>query len=208
MTSHIDSDGDHPESPLVDGLAAWASDQATSATTTLQQLRLDSSERHLIFFTTSMLQVRLHYLEASDSRGYVHCNGEPCILCQVGRSKEIRDLLPAYDVADQLVGVLAISPNVRPQALRPQLMPLLQRVAANELPFCASIKNTGLGKFSVSTSPLNAIANDGAGVIKTFLEQLEAGKQDLSTVMSRVDNRTLADIREVRAVMEAKGISL
>ena len=95
-------------------------------------IRLDQNQRFLVPFTTMMSRTFLHYLTFPAIRGYVQCNGADCLLCRVGRQQDERDLWPVYDVLDKAVGVLPISPSQRPHALRPLLMPVLRRLAAEE----------------------------------------------------------------------------
>src|SRR5688500_13109683 len=96
--------GKPPDGPT-DGLALWDA-EAARAPARLAPVRLDSNERLLLPFTTAMTRLPLHFLDFPMYRGYVRCNEPDCVLCQSGRQKEQRDLLPIYDVVERLVGVL------------------------------------------------------------------------------------------------------
>src|SRR5947209_775166 len=63
-----------PMDRLTDGLDLWDS-ETVDAPTGLAPIRLDSSERLLIPFTTSLVRTELHYLDSQEVRGYVACNG-------------------------------------------------------------------------------------------------------------------------------------
>src|SRR4051812_39308681 len=113
----------------VDGLALWDEEARDNPGGSLTAIRIDQNERLVIPFTTSMLRTAMHYLNFAAVQGYVLCNGPDCLLCRIGRQQDVRDLLPVYDVLDKAVGVLAIGPNQRPQAIRPAIAPVLRRVA-------------------------------------------------------------------------------
>src|SRR5262249_19030644 len=108
---------------LTDALELWQAEGPGAARPPLEGVRLDANERLLVPFTTSTRRVQLHYLDAPALRGYLRCQGPGCLLCRLGKEPETRDLLPVYDPVAQAVGVLAISPNLRPQALRPPAGP-------------------------------------------------------------------------------------
>ena len=58
----------------------------------------------MIPFTAAAEEVELHYCREPDVIDYVHCNGPACVLCQVGREKVKRQLLPVYVPAAQAAG--------------------------------------------------------------------------------------------------------
>jgi hypothetical protein len=183
----------------------WNAEDAAGSREDLTLLRLNENERLVIPFTITMVRVLTHYADFPEVRGYVRCNGPDCVLCRVGRQQEVRDLLPVYDVLDQSVVVLAISLNVRPQALRPALRPVLQRVAKGEGPLVLSLRKEGY-RYLVGVQPLPTGADDGAAVIDAFREKFDAGEIDLAGPFPALDNATLAGINSVRILMIAKGI--
>jgi hypothetical protein len=188
----------------VDGLALWITEDAPGAREELTVVRLDENERLVIPFTTSMLRVNLHYAEFPTIRSFVRCNGSDCLLCRVGRQKDLRDLLPVYDVLDRTIGVLSISPNVRPHALRPALTPVLQRVARGDVLLVCLRRNEH--RYLVTVHPLPPGVDDGAAVIRVFVEKFDAGQIDLASAFPMLDNATLAQIDGIRTLMTAKGI--
>jgi hypothetical protein len=191
---------------LTDALAAWRA-EAGAAPVGLEEVRLDQNERLLVPFTTSMARTTVHYLDFASQRGYVRCNGKGCLLCRVGRKADLRDLLPVYDVIAKSVGVLAVPLNIRPQALKPQLIPAIARVAANERLLLAIRKIDGY-RFTVAALPLPEEADDGAERIAEFLERLESGSADLTTVYVQLSNDELAALPEVAILVKARGIKL
>jgi hypothetical protein len=203
----IESQDDSPMNlhPPCDGLAMWDAEAQDDARAGLAEIRPDQNERLLIPFTTSMVRVILHYLSFASLRGFVLCHGPDCLLCRVGRQQTVRDLLPVYDVVDKAVGVLAIGPNQRLQALRPGIAPVLRRVAKGEGPLLMTVRREGY-KYLVGAEPLPAGADDGRAVIADFIRRFEAGEVELNGTFRRLDNDDIAAIDEIKILMSAKGI--
>jgi hypothetical protein len=197
----------HGKGQLMDGLAAWESEAPGAGRQIMRVVRLDDNEQMFIPFTTSMTRVNLHYLDSQDMREFVHCPGETCLLCKVGRAVEMRDLFPVYDIVDRNVGVLPISPNVRANALRPQWQPVLERLRVDKEPFLVTIRKSGMAQFVVGTSPLPKGSDDGANVIAQFRAKMDAGEVDLAAVYQRLDSFVIQDIPEIARLMTAKGIA-
>ena len=209
QTSAGDNHEDTPStSGLIDGLALWSSDGPGATPQSISVLRLDDNERLVIPFTTSLCRVSVHYTDAESYRGYLLCNGEDCLLCRIGKKSDTRDLWPVYDVIDRAVGVLPISPNIRPQGLRPQIHAAMTRLANDEPPFLMTIRSEGFGKFFVAIFDLPDDADDGAAVIAQFQRLLDSGRVDLTSAYDQLANEVLADTPELKAAMQAKGIKL
>jgi hypothetical protein len=100
--------------------------------------------------------------------------GDGCLLCSAGKRIEQRDLLAAYAIAEQAVCVLAVSPSMRPHALRPQLLPALRRLSAGERPVVI-IRRLDGGRYDVRVESLPAGADDGANRISEFLRSHGSG---------------------------------
>jgi hypothetical protein len=208
MTDLMNSGSGNPGLPgPVDGLALWTAEGSAAQVGNLSSVRLDANERLLIPFTTTMTRVLLHYVEYPALRGYVHCGGN-CLLCRIGRQQESRDLWPVYDVLDGAVAVLPISPNVRPMALRPQLVPILRQLKESPATVLLAIRRMETGKFLVSSQPLPEGADDGAAAIQAFVQGFDAGQLDLGSVFPRLADRDLASIPEVATLARLKGIAI
>ena len=115
----------------VDALGLWDKEAATAASQ-VELIRVDANEKMLAPFTCDIVRVEVHYLDFPSCRGYFWCNGKDCIMCRIGRKKESRDLWPVYAIVDRQVGVLPISPSTRQNALRPQLAPIIRRLATED----------------------------------------------------------------------------
>jgi hypothetical protein len=192
----------------VDGLALWDSEAGRVAPAGLETVRLDQNESLLIPFTVSMLRVNLHYVRFKAIEAYVRCIEPDCLLCRLGRHRDMRDLLPVYDVLARAVVVLPISQSERPHALRPQLLPALRRMASGEGPLLLTVRKDGNSKFIMSALPLPEGADDGRAVIGPFCERLKAGQVDLASAFQLIPNAELAMIKEVSVMMQLKGVVL
>jgi hypothetical protein len=185
----------------VDMLKVWADEPAIDDEV-ITLVRPDKNETALIPFTSEGELVKIHYCDDPEINGYVHCNGSDCLLCRIGRHQDERILLPVYVPTSRSVGVLAISPNSRPGALRPQLMPILssgKRVAI-------LIRYPDKVTYRVGTVELQEGVADGASVIGNFLTRWKAGRVDIKAVYQRISNRDLAELPDVAEMMKLKGI--
>jgi hypothetical protein len=206
-TSHDQPDLIPADAQLHDALDDWVTQANGTVAQPLTSIRLDANERLVIPFTTQVLTVTLHYLEAPALSGYVHCLGHGCVLCRAGKNPDQRDLLPVFDVEEQQVGVLAVPPNLRPQALKPQLMPALRQLKEGKR-LLLMISRPDRARVQVSIQSLTDDLDDGADVIQRFRDQLEAGAVDLASVFPRLSNEELAGIPKVANALKAKGIKL
>jgi hypothetical protein len=182
----------------------WGEDGERGADQPLEVVRLDASEKALIPFSTDGEAVSLHFCDNKEIGGYVRCNGPDCVLCRCGRKADERLLLPVYLPSTGTVAVLPISPNSRAGALRPQLMPILRsgrRVAL-------LISKPDRVKFTVSSVELDDGIDDGATVIKEFVDKWKAGGVKLSSVFPQLDNRSLADIPGMATMLKLKGVTV
>jgi hypothetical protein len=202
----VDADANRPGSVkpgCVDLLQTWA-DEPADADGSIALVRLNQDETAVIPFTSEGFPVKIHFCGDPEINGYVHCNGDSCLLCRTGRSQDERTLLPVYLPTSRSVAVLAISPSSRPGALRPQVMPILRsgkRVAL-------LIRRLDRVAFKVGTVELQDGMDDGAEIIAGFLARWQAGQVDLAAVYPRLDNQDLAGLAGVAALMQLKRIEL
>ena len=171
---------------------------------TLELIKINESEIALIPFTSTGESADLHYCSESEISSYVHCLGEGCLLCQIGRKKDARLLLPVYLPTTNTVGVLSLSRSLRPFALLPQLGPILQ---ASE-PKVVFVRREGGSKFIVSTRDLTDDMERGEEQIRQFQQDSEAGLITLRSVYPSLHNHQLAQVTEIAALMILKGITL
>jgi hypothetical protein len=170
----------------------------------LERVRLDASEVAIIPFTAEAAQVDIHYCKEPDINDYVICNGVDCCLCKIGREKTVRQLLPVYVPAALAVGVLPVGTSLRPRALWPQLAQVLK----DGLRRAVFISRVQGDSYTVTSMPLQADVEDGAEVIKTFLEDHQKGTIQLDSVYPRVTNEQLAAIPEIDRMLKLRSIKV
>ena len=167
----------------------------------LERVRLDASEVAIIPFTAEAAQVDIHYCKEPDINDYIACNGENCPLCKIGREKVTRRLLPVYLPASHAVGVLPVGTSLRPRSLWPQLAQVLKDGSRKAI-FISRLQGDS---YIVRAVSLQADVEDGAEVIKTFLEDHQKGTIELDSVFPKVANEELARLPEIAAMLKLKG---
>lgn len=105
-----------------------------------------------------------------------------------------------------MVSGLAITPNQRPHALRPQLAPILKRLKSGPERVVVSVRQDERWNMHVGSTPLQPGVEDGASAVAEFLKQYSEGGIDLSGIYGRLDNESLAEIPEVHKVLAARGL--
>ena len=129
------------------------------------------------------------------------CNGNDCVLCKIGRKKELRLLLPVYLPVAGCVGVLPVSLSLRPFSLLPQI----SNVWKAEKPMVMFVTRQN-AKYTVSTADLQKDVDGGESEIKRFLEAYNSSGLELSSAYLRIDNEQLAGIEEITRMLALKGI--
>jgi hypothetical protein len=173
----------------------------------LEEIRIDANERLLVLFTTAIDVADVHYLDYPSMPGYVGCNGTDCLLCKIGRKLETRDCLPAYDLLAKKVGVVPVTTNMRPGALKPQLIPHMDRVAKGER-YVLAVRKLDKYRFGVESLALQENADDGAQQMAVYQKEYEAGAISPASIYSQVTNEVIASLPEVKTMMAARGITL
>jgi hypothetical protein len=165
-------------------------------------IRFDSNETPVLPFTPEGDRVEVHFVDDPDFRGYLRCNGPDCLLCRIGRSTQTQTLLPVYAPGMRRVDVLALSQNMSPGALKPQLLAVL----ASERPQVAWVKKIDNMRYAVSTMALAEGADGGRDVIAEFVKKREAGQVDLPQVYPAYTNKMLSELGSIASIMQIKGL--
>lgn len=173
-----------------------------SIESSLELVRLGNSETAFIPFTAASTAVNIHYCSDTEINSYVICNDLDCVLCKIGRNQDQRLLLPVYLPAAGCVGILPVSRSLRPFALLPQVLNVLKAGK----PTVMFVTREG-GKYTVSTTELQKDVDGGEAVIKSFVEEYDAGLHDLTAVYARIDNEQLSNVEEIGRMMALKGIT-
>jgi hypothetical protein len=166
----------------------------------LEPVRLGENETAFVPFTSETEEVYLHYCSEPDINGYIQCNGDDCVLCRIGRKTDHRLLLPVYLPADSTIGILPVSPSLRPYALLPQIAPTLK--AEKTMVIFVTRENA---KFLISTVELKDDVDGGEGEIKRFLDEYNKGVFRLSAVYQHIENEQLKSIPAISKMLQLKG---
>jgi hypothetical protein len=129
-----------------------------------------------------------------------------CVLCQIGRARDERLLLPVYRPLDQRVGVLLLSSSMRPQALLPQLVAqvkLAEDAKKRVVLFVRRLPDNS--SFAVAPRDLKAGDDDGATVVKQFLTDVEAHRVSLRSVVQHLRAEQLRAVGSIARMLELKG---
>ncbi len=192
-------------SERVDLFRYWADDaQPAAAAEPVRLVRLDANELPVVPFTSDTTPVKVHYCDQPEVRGYVRCNGQGCVLCLAGREPDERLLLPVYLPTAQSVAVLPLSRASYPGALLPQVKPALQAPERCVL----LIRKSDRTAYRVKKIALRAGLDDGAQAVAQFQQRWQADEVDLAAAYLQLDNRDLAQLPGVAAMLRLKGIKL
>ena len=204
-TTAIETPAAHVEQPrsktvnLVEELKVYAAGGRQP-----ELVQFDGNETPVIPFSAEGVRVSIHFLDDPNYRGYLRCNGPPCLLCRVGRTLEERILVPVYRPGMKVIDVVALTPNMKPVGLKPQLL----KVIASGEPKVALIRKASNSKFELPASAIPEDLDDGSAVIADFTKRVQSGESDLSDVYPLYDNRLLMEFQSVASIVKIKGISL
>ena len=160
----------------------------------------------LIPFTMSATRVWLHYCPEPELRGNVLCVGESeCVLCKVGRKRDERRLLPMYHPIEQRVGVVFVTPSMQPKALLPQLLAHVKRAESDERRIVLFVRRLLDNVFfDVSAAPLRDGEDDGAGAIKQYQRDVDAGRLNPRTVVQQLSADQLRAVSSIARMLELR----
>lgn len=177
-----------------------------SGPATLEVLKLNEQPRIISLFTSECLEVKTHFIDTGDFRGYLQCNTETegkCLLCDISQRLETRIILPVYDVETNSIMAMLIPSTVSPSSLGPQLRIEMEKGELDKRYLMVSRK---FDKYSVHSAPISDGAEAGETVIAAFLDQVKAGRASLSDVIKRLPNRELFEIPQIERKATALGI--
>jgi hypothetical protein len=171
----------------------------------LTQLRLDGDTQPFIVFTADGARADVHYVKDSGREYYVLCNAKGdggCVLCKAGYKPGPRVCLPVYPLLASAVQVLVMSTAMYPGALLPQVRSALNSGG----PRLLNVSKRDKFVFDVVLADLDADIDRGEEAILAFKEKFDRGEVDLTSVFQRLDNRALAELKEVQIRLKAKGV--
>jgi hypothetical protein len=178
-------------------------------------VRLSEDETALLPFTDKYYEIRVHYCDEPEIKGYVACTagttGGTCVLCQAGKRAETRCLFPVYLPTERRVGVLNVSKSMRPLALLPQLIDAIRPLqsdgaAAAPARIVLLVRRRPDNTFELTTTPLRGDVDDGAAVIKQFVDGCAAGTVDPTAVVQRLGPEQFKAVAGIREALRIKGL--
>lgn len=173
----------------------------------LELIRLSSDRLLTVAFTMDGVEVDAHYCNESDLRGYVRCNGERCALCRYGKEKKTMFLIPLFVPAYNAVQVLVVSKATHTTAMLPQLRAIFAS-QSNRLPLMLHMSKIDYSGFSVI---LEQPGEEGGfqehPIINTFMDELTANREILTSVFQKFSNAELEKVSEVGRVLKLFGVS-
>ena len=178
---------------MIDFCDHFSLNACESRPTGLDVLKLNEQPRIIELFTSDCLEVKTHFVDTGDFRGYVQCNSETegkCLLCDISQRLETRIILPVYDVETDSIMAMLIPSTVSPSSLGPQLRSEIEKGDLDKRYLMVSRK---FDKYTVRSAPISDGAEAGETVIAAFLDQVKAGRASLSDVIKRLPNRDLIE---------------
>jgi hypothetical protein len=159
---------------------------------------------YVSLFTKDGAEVTAHYLSGTDTweRGFVHCLGADCPACAAEIKPSRYLLLPIVDLVDATIKVLRVPAKKGVGTLKTELLKVL------ELPNCGEIVTKITRKqynYTVDAVRENALNPDVTAAIKRFIEQLEAGVVDLTSVVTRMSASEMLEHEGIAKRLELEG---
>lgn len=181
-----------------------AEETANQSLKTLEPVKLGENDTTVIFFTPDAVEVAAHYCAEKDIRDYVLCNSPECVLCQIGRERIEMVLIPVYLPISETIGVIRARNKHSARALLPQIAECMKG-ASNGDRYAAFITRKG-GDYNVATRKLPDDADGGDEAIKKYMENVKTGVVDLSTVVSKIKNKTLTENPQINKELHYRGL--
>jgi hypothetical protein len=168
----------------------------------LKIIKIDANEKAFLLFTDQSEKITLHYCHEPEVAGYVSCSGTGCVLCRIGREQMQKFLLPVYQLTESYIGILSMSWSLKPSSLLPQILDIL-KAGKPKIVFAHLIDY----KYFVSTGDLRDDMDDGALIIKKFVDDYKAGLHNLTSVYKKIDNDQLLKIESIARMLKLKGLA-
>ena len=176
-----------------------------SPASTLELVRIGFDAVPVIPFTPAMVPAHVHYLNDDEIRGFVHCNGEGCLLCAAGRKMEDRKALPVYLPAERRIGILLMSTSMRPGALLPQMLEHVSESVKNRARVVLFISKKDNFSFNIAAAPIRPDSDDGAAAIAQFMENWGAGRINPLSAIQTITPEQAKHVPSIARVLALKG---
>jgi hypothetical protein len=93
----------------------------------IELLRIFESEAIISFISEKVESETVHYVKYDGVQSYVKCLGDDCLMCDTGMAKNVRHMIGVFSHETDRVAVLAITNNMKPGALLPQILNLFKK---------------------------------------------------------------------------------
>jgi hypothetical protein len=174
----------------------------------LEIFRIGRDEKPGVLFTRQHQVAYAHYCSESELKCYVICNADNdsdhCLLCQIGKKKVKRLLFPLVSLETGNVEVLPVSDSLRPYALLPQILNVLEADRRLVSFFSQENYQYTINNFKLDKAERNMIS----GAIKSFKKSWKAREIDLASVYQRVSNSTLLNYSELKYKASLRGVEI
>ena len=174
-----------------------------SQPTAMELIPLGPNATAIVLFTADGVEVKAHYVDEVEVRGFVHCCGNSCLLCRAGMESEGKILLPAVMPTEKRIGVLQFKAALRPDGLFNKLAPHLTKAASGTREVLM-VQRVG-SKFSVSAHPLKPSDWDGASLVSDFLDGTAAGTIDLNDAVQTLSTAQIWAVAKIRQMLLLTG---
>lgn len=150
---------------------------------TLDVIRIGTDANFISLFTQDVVPVPAHYLEATDNWAgtYARCLGDKCPACQAGLNKTNYLLLPVLDRLEGAVKVLRITHQKGPGKLLTELGQVLAMPDRDRLVVRITRNRNYVHQLAIESE--TDLDPDLAAVVGTFIEKVEQGTLDISSVI-------------------------
>jgi hypothetical protein len=154
---------------------------------------------YVSLFTTQGVEVTAHRLDGTD---FVHCLGKDCPACAAQLKPGLYLLLPLVDLVDATIKILRVPTKKGAGTLKTEILKVLQ------LPNCGEIVTKISRKkfhYTVDAVREDALNPDVTAAIKRFVEQLEAGLVDITSVVTRMSASEMLQHEGIAKRLELEG---
>lgn len=177
-----------------------AANTTSSSQSTLELAKVGESAIPLMLFSPEHEDVKIHWIDTAEKKGYVQCNGDDCALCHADNKAYSRLLLQVFNFGSQQVEVLAITDACNPGAALPQILPIFD--APDPMMLLMSRQRN---KYTIDLKPVPQNIDLGKEKIEAFNTAYSTGQSKLSDVYEKCSNQELAAIPSIKVMLECRG---
>lgn len=178
----------------------------------LEVLRLSENETIVSFVSANLESESTHFIKYDGVQSYVKCMGEDCLPCKTGFAKNLRHMMSVFSHETNSVAVLAITNNIKPGALLPQVLNLFKKEQDEQKGrlFRQVVGITRKGnRFTVT--PMHPLPEDGLKEMNQVIENFKRNYREGmlgEAVNLRMSADELMAIPEIARIARLKGVDV